>query len=174
MKTLPWLFLLLALLLFSGCQQPQSAPPPPLPEMIPPGASDEEAIMALLQAEGRGVVEKDIDLLAALWLDDAVIIDAKHTPNDPNDDTRWEGLDAVLDRYVTLVFPGNPTFALPADVQISIVGDRAEARATTQIGDERSPQGDRWTFKRVQGGWRIASLTYNLEPAPPSALQSPP
>ncbi len=163
------LFSLLTLLMLTGCQptQPLPTPTPPPAGIIPPGASDEEAILALLQAESRGVVEKDIDLLAAIWSDDAIIIDAKHTPNDPGDDTRWVGLDAVLDRYVTLVFPGNPTFALPADVQITITGEHAEARSSTQIGQERSPHGDQWTFKKVQGQWRITSLTYNLEPASP-------
>ena len=126
--------------------------------------SDEEAILALLRAESRGVVARDMDLLASLWAEDAVVVDAKHTPDDPSDDTRWEGIDAVLDRYVTLVFPGNPTYAEPADVQITVEGDRAEAVSTTQIGAERSPGGDRWTFVKRDGRWWIQSLTYNLEP----------
>ncbi len=126
--------------------------------------SDEEAILALLRAESRGVVARDMDLLASLWAEDAVVVDAKHTPDDPSDDTRWEGIDAVLDRYVTLVFPGNPTYAEPADVQITVKGDRAEAVSTTQIGAERSPGGDRWTFVKRDGRWWIQSLTYNLEP----------
>ncbi len=126
--------------------------------------SDEEAILVLLRAESRGVVARDMELLASLWAEDAVVVDAKHTPDDPSDDTRWEGIDAVLDRYVTLVFPGNPTYAEPADVQITVEGDRAEAVSTTQIGAERSPSGDRWTFVKRNGRWWIQSLTYNLEP----------
>ena len=35
--------------------------------------------------------------------------------------------------------------------------------ATTQIGDEVSPAGDLWTFVRTEDGWRIESLSYNLE-----------
>ncbi len=154
----PILFLLL--LLLTACAAPTFTPTP----ITLPNASDEEAIMALLRAESQGVVAKDMDLLASLWAEDAVVVDAKHTPDDPSDDTRWEGIDAVLDRYVTLVFPGNPAFAEPADVQITIEGDRAEAASTTRIGEERSPGGDRWTFVKRHGRWWIQSLTYNLEP----------
>jgi len=157
----------LILILTAACA-PAASPTPELsPEPtpgIPPDASDEEAILALLQAESRGVVNKDMDLLAAIWAEDAVVTDAKHTPDDPADDARWEGVDAVLDRYVTLVFPGNPAYAEPADVQITVEGDRAVAVSTTQIGEERSPGGDRWTFVKRNGVWRIHSLTYNLEP----------
>ncbi len=152
----------LMLLAASGCAGSTPAPTPIIPEF----ADDEAAIHWLLDAESRGVVNKDMDLLAALWAEDAVVIDAKHTPDDPADDARWQGADAVLDRYVTLVFPGNPTAAAPADVQIAIQGDTATAASTTRINAERSPGGDRWTFTKRNGRWFIQSLTYNLEPTP--------
>ena len=166
-----WLMLgaLLALvvLALAGCSGPAPASPAPAPTpMIPAFDDDETAIRWLLQAESRGVVSQDMDLLAALWAPDAVVIDAKHTPDDASDDARWQGVDAVLDRYVTLVFPGNPTVAAPVDVQIRIDGDTAAARATTRINDELSPGGDEWTFVKRDGRWWIQSLTYNLEPAP--------
>ena len=147
-----------------GC----APPPPPSPTpIVPLFSEDEAAIHWLLEAESRGVVNKDMELLAAIWTDDAVVTDARHTPDDPTDDARWQGIDAVLDRYVTLVFPGNPTTAAPVDVQIVIAGDTATAISTTRIGNELSPGGDRWTFvKQDDGRWRIHSLTYNLEPAP--------
>jgi len=160
------LFLSAVLLLIACTAAPPGPETPPTPTpVIPPNASDEEAILALLRAEAQGVVSRDMALLAAIWAEDAVVVDAKHTPDDPSDDTRWEGIDAVLDRYVTLVFPGNPTYVEPADVTITIDGDRAEAVSTTQIGAERSPGGDRWTFVKRDGVWRIQSLVYNLEPA---------
>jgi hypothetical protein len=98
-----------------------------------------------------------------LWAEDAVIVDAKHTPDDPSDDARWRGRDAIRERYVVLVLPGNPTVAGAADVEITIDGDTASAVSTTIIGDEVSPGGDRWTFVRRDGRWWITSLTYNLE-----------
>ena len=163
-------------ILFSACASSTPAPPTPTP-IIPSFEDDQKAILWLLAAESRGVVNKDMDLLAAIWAEDAQVIDAKHTPDDPHDDTRWQGIDAVLDRYVTLVFPGNPTQAAPADVIIDIQGDRATAISTTQINDERSPGGDRWTFVKRNGRWYIQSLTYNLEPSPssePASSLAPP
>ena len=158
------LFLLAVVLALAGCGRTTptslSAPTPAMPAFD----DDEAAIRWLLEAESRGVVNKDMDLLAAIWAEDAVVTDAKHTPDDPTDDARWQGIDAVLDRYVTLVFPGNPTLAAPADVQITIDGDTAAVISTTRINDELSPGGDRWTFVKRDGRWFIQSLTYNLEP----------
>ena len=160
-----WSFLLiLALLLLAACSPatPATSPTPDSP--LPRFDDDADAIQWLLQAESRGVVNKDMDLLAAIWAEDCVVTDAHHTPDNPADDTRWQGIDAVLNRYVTLVFPCNPTLAAPADVQLTVQGDQATARTTTRINDELSPGGDEWVFVKQGDVWRIRALTYNLEP----------
>ncbi|MGC8826941.1 MAG: hypothetical protein ACP5TV_08055 [Anaerolineae bacterium] len=164
--------LVLAVLLFAGaCGTPAALTPTPtatapaaVTSLQP--ADDEEAIVWVLEMEGRGVVDKDIDLLMSLWVEDGRVVDARHTPDDPSDDLVWQGYYAIRDRYITLVFPGNPSQAAPADLQIALSGDRAVVTSTTQIGAEVSPAGDRWTLVRTPAGWRIESLTYNLEPAP--------
>ena len=130
----------------------------------PQPATDEEAIRQLILLEGQGVVGQDIGGLMNLWAPEAVIADVKHTPDNPNDDARWRGRDAIRERYVVLVFPGNPSLVSPADVKIVIDGDKAAATSTTQIGAETSPGGDRWDFVRRDGRWWIIGLTYNLEP----------
>ena len=127
-------------------------------------ATAEEAIRQLILLEGQGVVGQDIGGLMNLWAPEAVIADAKHTPDNPNDDARWRGRDAIRERYVVLVFPGNPSLVSPADVKIVIDGDKAAATSTTQIGAETSPGGDRWEFLKRDGRWWITGLTYNLEP----------
>ncbi|NOZ70451.1 MAG: nuclear transport factor 2 family protein, partial [Chloroflexi bacterium] len=142
------IILLLAGLLM-GCgttPERQSSPdaregrtPTPIP------ASDEQAIKGLLQAESEGVVAQDINRLAELWAEDAVVRDAKHTPGNEDDDAVWRGIDAILDRYVVLVFPGNPQFAEPQIVSMEIEDGRATVVSTTHIGTEVAPQGDRWT-----------------------------
>jgi hypothetical protein len=98
-----------------------------------------------------------------IWAEDGRVTDARHTPDDPADDFTWRGRDAIRQRYVTLVFPGNPTAAGAADVQLTIAGSMAEARSTTRIGTEVAQGGDRWTFAFRDGRWIITSLTYNLE-----------
>lgn len=144
-------------LLLTACGG-QARPTPTLP------VNDDEAIRQMLRAESAAVVQQDIDRLAELWAEDATVTDAKHTPSDASDDAVWRGIDAILDRYVVVVFPGNPQFAEPNDVQVQISGDQASATSTTRIGAEISPAGDRWTFVRRDHHWLIQSLTYNLEP----------
>lgn len=130
------------------------------------GSDDRAALLDLLQREAQGVVAQDLDALMALWAEDAVVTDAAHTPDDPSDDLVWRGRDAIRDRYVYLVFPGGAKEAGPLDVRLEVHGDRATAWATTHIGGEVAPGGDRWTFVRQGGRWYLESLTYNLEPAP--------
>ncbi len=154
------------LCLLVSCNHTPTAPPTSAlvrtPTPVP--ASDEEAVIGLIQAEGEAVVAQDMQRLAELWAEDAVVRDAKHTPDDATDDAVWNGIDAILDRYVVLVFPGNPQKVQPQVLAVEINGDEASVLSTTQIGAEVSPAGDHWTFVRRQGRWWIASLTYNLEP----------
>lgn len=162
-------WILLGLLLVGCAPTPAFIAPSPTPtpavEMrLPTPASDEEAIRLLLQAEGMGIVSQDIDYVMSLWSRDGFVTDANHTPADTSDDLSWKGWYAVRDRYITLVFPGNPSLVQPSDLVITIQGDHAVVTATTRIGNEVSPAGDRWTFVRTPEGWRIESLTYNLEP----------
>jgi len=159
---------LLALAALGACAfQPASQPGSSgLPVISAQAASDEEAIRQLIAAEGEGIVSQDVLGLVALWSPDAMIVDAKNTPDVPDDDARWRGRDAVGDRYMFLVFPGNPQRAGEGALEVSVNGDRASATGTTAIGAEVSPGGDAWTFVRRDGRWWISSLTYNLEPLP--------
>ncbi len=133
----------------------------------PQPANADEAIRQLVVLEGRNLVSQDIEGLMGLWAEDATVTDAKHTPDDPADDARWEGRDAIRERYVVLVFPGNPQTAGDPNIAITIEGEAEGATATavgtSTIGGEVSPGGDRWTFVKRDGRWWISSLTYNLE-----------
>jgi hypothetical protein len=158
---------LLPLLLLAACSAPApAAPGGSCTLVLPQAASDEEAITALLRAEGELVVQQQIELLMALWVDGASITNAKNTPAAAADDQFWRDKDAIRHRYVRTVFPGAPAAAMPADLQISATGDRAEVIATTRIGDEVSPGGDRWTLVKRGNCWLLENLTYNLEPQP--------
>jgi hypothetical protein len=131
---------------------------------LPPDASDEEAIRALLAAEGELVVKQEIAPLMELWADGGFVSDAKNTPADPDDDQYWLDKDAIRHRYVRTVFPGAPQQVTPADLVIEFEAGRAVVTSTTRIGDEVSPAGDRWVLVRQGRCWLIESLTYNLEP----------
>jgi hypothetical protein len=131
------------------------------------GSSDAAAIEAVLAAEGQLVVAQEIDALMALWSEEGYVADAKHTPEQTDDDQFWRGVDAIRHRYVRTVFPGAPTAVAPSDLEIDIKGDRAAVTATTRIGDEVATAGDRWVLVKQEGCWMIESLTYNLEMVEP-------
>jgi hypothetical protein len=171
-------FALLVLTWVAGCSSQAASPtsaPATQPEAsqpvgscilgLPEGTSDNAAISALLAAEGDFMVKQDIDSLMRLWAEGGRVIDAKNTPQDDTDNQLWDGKDAIRHRYVRTVFPGNPDTAGPANLEITLDGDRATVISTTRIGSEVSPQGDRWTLLREGSCWLLESLTYNLEAA---------
>lgn len=129
-------------------------------------ASDEERIRAVLRAEGELMVAQQIDQLMALWGEGSRVVDAKNSPDDASDDQEWLDKDAVRHRYVRTVFPGAPSAATPANLVVAIDGETATVTATTQIGAEVSPAGDRWLLEKRGDCWVIERLTYNLEAAP--------
>jgi hypothetical protein len=130
----------------------------------PTPASDEEAIMQLLNAEGEGVVSQDIDRLMEIWDGDGMVIDAKHTPDNPDDDRVWGGIAAIRERYVNEIFPSAPSSVTHPDVELTIEGNSATALTTSTIGIDHAPGGDRWTFAKRDSRWLITGLTFNLEP----------
>jgi hypothetical protein len=96
-----------AALLLTGC----TAPPATSGSCglaLTAGTSDNDAIRAVIEAEGRLVVTQAIDALMALWAEDAYVANAKNTPDDATDDQFWRGQDAIRHRYVRTVFPGAP------------------------------------------------------------------
>ena len=166
---------LLVLLSFASCAAPATRSalgekPTVVPRTATPQpASAEDAVRQLIRAEGAAVVAQDIAGLMDLWSIDGTITDAKHTPNDPADDAVWRGKDAIRERYVVLVFPGNPQSAGTRDVRVTIEGDHAAATSTTVIGSEVAEGGDSWSFVRHDGRWWIqASLTTWSEDRNPS------
>lgn len=148
----------------AACSAPSSPAGGSCTLNLPAGASDDDAISAVIRAEGQLVVEQKIDALMALWADGASITNAKNTPDAAEDDQYWRDKDAIRHRYVRMVFPGAPTQAAPADLKITRDGDQATVIATTHIGSEVSPAGDRWTLVRQGSCWLLENLTYNLEP----------
>lgn len=161
------LLIVIVMWVVAGC----TAPPEPVSQptigscslQLAADSPDEAAITAVLMAEGKLMVAQQIDELMNLWRDGSEVVDAKNTPDNIADDQRWMDKDAIRNRYVRIVFPGAPTQADPKDLQIQITDDQAIITATTQIGNEVSPAGDRWVLVKQDNCWAIQSLTYNLE-----------
>ncbi len=162
-RTISIALIILTITFVTACGQPATPTPTPTPTPIGYGLPDEEAIRAVLDAEARGVADQNIDLLMSLWAEDGEVRDANHTPDDPADDAVWRGSVAIYQRYVHLVFPGNPAYVAHPDLEIRIEGDRAVVTSTTRIGEEIAPAGDRWELVKRDGRWLLYRLTYNLE-----------
>ncbi len=159
--------LLLLSVSLAACAAPTAAPASGSCTLaLAPDTGDENAITAVIDAEGQLVVAQKIDELMALWADGGSVTNAKNTPDAVDDDQYWRDKDAIRHRYVRTVFPGAAGQAAPADLQITLEGERATVIATTHIGTEISPAGDRWTLIKQGNCWLLENLTYNLEPRP--------
>lgn len=170
MRQFVLIFIALALVIvIAGCNAnpapPSGGPRPPVartrtPTAVP--ANDEEAIKQLISAEGEAVVQQDIDRLQAMWASDGVVTDANRTPTNNSDDKTWKQWGAIRDRYVNIVFPSNPAFAEHPNIKVNITGDTATAVADTKIGTTNAKDNDKWTFRKIDGQWRVTSLTFSL------------
>jgi ketosteroid isomerase-like protein len=167
-----FVFIAAAALLFAtvGCNSAPPPPPPgtgPVPRVrtpTPTPANDEEGIKQLVNAEGEAVVQQDIDRLQGLWAPDGVVTDANHSPDNPSDDKTWKQWAAIRDRYVNIIFPSNPAFAEHPNIRVTISGDTATAVADTRIGITNLKDNDKWTLRKIDGQWKLTSLTFSLSP----------
>jgi len=172
MRKVVLVLVVLALMLTVVACSTGAPPPPPgsgprpaiqrTPTPVP--ANDEEAIRQLIVAEGEAVVQQDIDRLEGMWAKDGVVTDANRTPDNPGDDKTWKNWSAIRDRYVNIVFPSNPAFAEHPNIRVMLTGDTATAMADTKIGITNVKDNDKWTFRKIDGQWRITSLTFGLAP----------
>ena len=139
----------------AGCTRapaPASTVPSPSPLPAPAFAAlpAADALPPLVLAERAAARRSDLPLLAALWAEDARIVDGRGTA-DSSDDYRWQGRAALLDRYAVAVFPAPPPpLAEPLALEIAADGDVA----TATLG------GDRWRFVRRAGRWWLLELVY--------------
>ena len=167
-----FMFVAVAALLIAvvGCST--GAPPPPpgapvakitrTPTAVP--ANDEEALKQIINAEGEAVVQQDIDRLQGLWDKDGVVTDANGTADNTSDDKTWKSWSAIRDRYVNIVFPSSPAFAEHPNIRITVAGETANAVADTKIGTTNAKDNDKWTFRKIDGQWKITSLTFGAAP----------
>jgi hypothetical protein len=169
MRKLIFVAVMMAMLMaVVGCSTGAPPPPPPgnppaprvrTPTPVP--ANDEEAIRQLIVAEGEAVVQQDIDRLQAMWASDGIVTDANRTPDTASDDKTWKNWSAIRDRYVNIVFPSNPAFAEHPNIRVTITSDTAAAVADTKIGVTNVKDNDKWTFRKIDGQWKITSLTFS-------------
>lgn len=119
--------------------------------------------------EQDGAIEKNLDAILKLWDVNGVIRDMNYTPNDESDDRVWRGLDEIRKRYeeefrerTYLALEHHIVSSVTEGDHVTIVND-----LSATIVDNGKQQkiylskGDRWTFRQIDGQWKITSLTVN-------------
>lgn len=129
--------------------------------------SEEKPIREIIEQEAKLALEGRVDEVVLLFDEKAFVRDACGGNNDQ--EIIWNGKDRITERYRNL-----PNFTcLKHDaVEITISSDRTYARAIADtigiyaVGGQNvtitSNQGEKWTFEKISGEWKIASFTYNL------------
>ncbi len=140
--------LLLALLLLAACAPEPLRTPPLTPAAVVPAAASAENPAALVEAERNAAATRDLSTLAALWAEDAQIVEWRGA--DADDAYRWQGREAILDRYRVAVFPAPPP---PLDAPLGLAAD-VEGDAASLVNGV-----DTWQFAQRDGRWWITSLT---------------
>ena len=141
----------------------------------------EQALVQLVALEREAANRSNLLLLNQLWDTEGQVIDGRGTVT-PEDDYRWRGQRAVLDRYRVLVFPNPPPLrtALPRLLLQPIAEQSLEKNRTdtfervgsihlkngqTQIVATDLDNGDDWQFVFHHGRWWLLVLRYATRPA---------
>ena len=124
-------------------------------------------IRKVIEQEANLALEGSIDEAVSLFDKNAFVRDAAGGNKDQ--EIVWNGVNNIADRYRNL-----PEFIYLKHeaTEITISSDRTYARATadtigTYIDNGREikisgNQGEKWTFEKIDGEWKITSFTYNL------------
>lgn len=128
--------------------------PIPTPTII----SDEEIIFQLVVGESQAFMQRNIDRLEMMWAIDGVEADAGGTSTS-SDDLIWQGWEEIRERYINefqLSYNVENT-----NVRIEVIGDYASAVSDVKFNDSLHRDQSLWTFRKIGGMWKIASLTFN-------------
>jgi hypothetical protein len=134
--------------------------------------SPESQLKAVVYMEGRAALSGDVEGAMRLWAPDGVVRDANYTPDDSTDDKTWSGLDAVRARYRDefrerrYLRLSHTDASVVIDEERAVVVNDLRAEVVSKVGLQRIflSKGDRWTFRKDNGGWKIVELVVNRSP----------
>ncbi|MCB9078681.1 MAG: nuclear transport factor 2 family protein [Anaerolineaceae bacterium] len=153
-----------AVLATQAAGQPPSVPLPASTSVavanIPASASDLEAVRNVILNEVNAAVSQDLAQLQTLFAPNAMVIDRAGTPNDPSDDTVWQGWANIERRYQAFFSSGVTSLTL-VDLAIQLNGNQAIAthQGVVQNGVLYADQGS-YILENMDGKWLITQLEY--------------
>lgn len=126
----------------------------------PAAATDLEAVRNVILNEVNAAVSQDLAQLQTLFAPNAVVVDRAGTPDDPSDDTVWEGWANIERRYQAFFSSGVSSLTL-VDLAIQLNGHQAIAthQGVVQDGVLYADQGS-YTLENIDGRWLITQLDY--------------
>lgn len=132
----------------------------------------ETYIKAKIFLEERAALAGDVQAAVVLWSHDGIIRDANYTPENEEDDRVWIGLDRIRERYEEefqlrsyLRLSHQNISSFIEDESAIVVNDLAATlRTDGKLQKVFLSKGDRWTFRKENGEWKITSLTVNRAP----------
>ena len=144
---------------WSACGSAPALPSPPPATAEPPlpaalaQQDDEQSLLQWIVIEREASIQGNLPLLAALWAEDARIVDGRGSAS-TSDDYLWQGRHAILDRYQLAVFPAPPP---------PLALDELAGATVTANGDSATliNGSDRWRFVHRDNRWWLQELVYS-------------
>ena len=140
----------------------------------PPGS---RPILDIIESEAVAALDKDIDKAVSLYSEDAFVRDVlgeigkKLGTVPPDEWTSWCGHDEIRERYRNL-----PRFTALSHAGAVLTFDDTKKVATVIASTDGiyedasgtlvnifSIDGERWTFKKIEGVWKITNFSYNVQ-----------
>jgi len=126
----------------------------------PADPAEQDAVRAVINAELKGAINQDLEALASLFAPNAVIIDHNGTPDDPSDNTIWQGWVNIERRYSAFFSAG---FYSGSFVQLAVQVDGDRAQGTHQgvvLDDVYYEDSGLYLLEKQEGRWLITQLEY--------------
>jgi hypothetical protein len=141
-----------------GEQPPSSS----TPSLSSPNIPDPEQVRKVILNEVNGAIAQDLALLKSLYAPEATVIDHHGTPDNPDDDTVWQGWANIERRYLAFFAAGFSSLTL-VDLSIQMNGEQATGTHQGVVLDGTLyPDEGIYTLQKIEGQWLITQLEFGL------------
>lgn len=132
----------------------------PLPD---PGWSEEQLrVFSVIRRELDSISARDLYALQTIYMDDAVVVDKRGTPDDKTDDLTYVGWDEIRQRYLK-TFNYDWLRVTPVNLQVSVDHDTAFALHEGLLVNNNAYNRHitYYELRRIGTEWRIARLEFD-------------
>ena len=137
-----------------------TSPPISTVSPTPADSADQDAVRSVITTELEGAINQDLTTLASLYAPNAVIIDHNGTPDDPSDNTIWQGWTNIERRYSAFFSAGFYSGSF-VDLTVRVDGDRAQGtHQGVVLDDAYYEDSGLYLLEKQEGRWLITQLEY--------------